>query len=583
MQVWPASGPDAHGAPQWPAATGEPVWSDAEETAGRPAEPGDVPVWPPSAIPSAIPSATPSVDPDGNTHDVRAAGLAVPGRQERPGQHERTATAGTPDPGAHAAGPVIGYAAAAPPDAGARTGDAASSSEPGTPVPGPVPPLEPEPLATPAASPGPGSPAPAEAGAGHVPGPGPSPQPGAAPTETVPTAYGLPPQPVPQSVPQSVPQPVPWTEPALGAQGPASQPDPMSGAQGPAPRPESVPQPQAQSPDPASHAQGPVSGAAHDLTARPVEPGAPPPLPEPGDQPTPPGGIPVISPSFSPSPVKPPASPDPAAPLTGEVVRGPFTPPSAVVRELPPAPTAPPPRRRGNTILIAAVVTLVVGGIGTGAFFAYQSFAAKRSASATDPIPTSEPVDPTEDPMGPAEPDPVKTEILNSERTDPGKMDVADAFAKKITVAGSTFVRVKTDVTQKCDEAAAGKFASTLTDQDCRRVLRATYVDSKKKYAVTTGIAVMPSLQAAVDVDRTKNLASNLWFRGLQGTPGSGAERVHIAGGYAAGLVWGRYIVFSYATFSDGHTPTAKEKNLGKVSGAFRDETTKVIERRVTG
>jgi hypothetical protein len=47
-------------------------------------------------------------------------------------------------------------------------------------------------------------------------------------------------------------------------------------------------------------------------------------------------------------------------------------------------------------------------------------------------------------------------------------------------------------------------------------------------------------------------------------------------------MVWGRYIVFSYATYADGHTPTAKEKDLGPVSGAFRDHIAEVIEKRVT-
>ena len=113
-------------------------------------------------------------------------------------------------------------------------------------------------------------------------------------------------------------------------------------------------------------------------------------------------------------------------------------------------------------------------------------------------------------------------------------------------------------------------------------MLRATYVDSKRRYAVTTGIAVLPTRESAVAADRAKNLESNLWFRGLPSAAGTGGERVHIAGGYAAGMVWGRYIVFSYATYSDGHTPTAREKALGRVSGAFRDQTAKVVERRVT-
>ncbi|MDP9863026.1 MULTISPECIES: hypothetical protein [Streptosporangium] len=496
MQVWPSS-PDAPGTPQWPAATGEPVWSDSDETAAGPGGAGDVAAWPP--------------DPDGldeNTVNVRAAMPAVPGHQ---GPASPPPPPG-PDPHAHASGAVSG----------------------------PVPPSGPDAALTP---PGPDvSTAPTAAGAGAQP-------------------------PVPLPAPGAATQP---SMPAPAAQSPASQPEPTP--QVPPLSAASVTGTPAPSPAPADQSA--------DSAARSPEPEMPALPPPPGDQPTPPGGIPMIAPPF---PNVPASAAPQSGPSTGVMeLRGPFTPPSAVVSEVVAAPPAPPGRSRTATLLIAAVVAVVVGGIGTGAFFAYQSFSGKETAGAApSAVSTPEAVDPTEDPA-PDEPEPVNTTMLNSEKTDPGKMTVADAFSKKVTLAGTTFVRVKTDVTQQCQKAAAGKFASALRSKDCRRVLRATYVDSKRKYAVTTGIAVLPTRESAVEVDQAKNLGSNLWFRGLPGTPGTGAERVHIAGGYAAGLVWGRYIVFSYATFSDGHTPTAKEKNLGKVSGAFRDQTTKVIERRVT-
>ena len=307
----------------------------------------------------------------------------------------------------------------------------------------------------------------------------------------------------------------------------------------------------------------------------------------PSDQETPPGGIPVVTGAAPSFPVLPPppmtSSPASAALPEGgpATTRGAFTPLSEFTPEPPPPPSAP-ARSRASTTLLAAVVAVVVVGIGTGAFFAYQSFSAKQSANATDPIPSSGTLDPTDDLDITGEPEPINTTMLNSEKTDPGTMTVADAFGKKVSVAGTTFKRVKTNVTEQCQKAASGRFAGTLRTQECRRVLRATYVDSKRKYAVTTGIAVLPTRESAVAADRAKNLDSNLWFRGLPSAAGTGGERVHIAGGYAAGMVWGRYIVFSYATFSDGHTPTAKEKSLGKVSGAFRDQTAKVVERRVT-
>ncbi|WP_204061825.1 hypothetical protein [Planobispora siamensis] len=326
----------------------------------------------------------------------------------------------------------------------------------------------------------------------------------------------------------------------------------------------------------------------------------------PVDYPTPPGGIPVITPtatlpavppppggrlpaSLPPTapdgrPLIPPPAPGGPAPSAGDsaaVERGPFQPISAVTPSAPASTPASPAKGRGKTALLAAGVAIAVVGIGTGAFFAYQSFGSGKTSSAATSVPLpSGPLDEQVEPS--AAPSPADTAKLNSELTDPGRMSVGDAFKKKVTIGKTTFTLVETHMTQDCDKAAAGAFATALRAGDCRRVLRATYVDGKKKYAVTTGVAVLPTRESAVKVDQAKNLEDNLWFRGLPGDSGTGAERVHIAGGYAAGLVWGRYIVFSYATFADGHTPTSKEKGLGKVSGAFRDQTAKAVERRVT-
>ncbi|WP_436761206.1 hypothetical protein [Streptosporangium sp. V21-05] len=403
-----------------------------------------------------------------------------------------------------------------------------------------------------------------------------SPQQPSAPPASGPRAEPLPPGPAPATLPSSFPGPV---------SGPMAAPmaAPMSA---PLAQPVTRPEPEPTSPVPTP----PLEQAAHDRRpSQAGDPGQTAVQPFPVSDATPPGGIPVVTGVAPPFPVLPPppatSTPagEPTAVLgTGQATtRGAFTPLSAFTPEPPPPPPAP-ARSRASTTLIAAVVAVVVVGIGTGAFFAYQSFSAKQSANATDPIPSSGTLDPTDDLDITGDPEPINTTMLNSEKTDPGTMTVADAFGKKVSVAGTTFTRVKTDVTEQCQKAASGRFAGTLRTQECRRVLRATYVDSKRRYAVTTGIAVLPTRESAVAADKAKNLGSNLWFRGLPSAAGTGGERVHIAGGYAAGMVWGRYIVFSYATFSDGHTPTAKEKGLGKVSGAFRDQTAKVVERRVT-
>ena len=476
MQVWP----DTH----WPAATGEPVWLDPDETIGRPGEPGDIAVWPPNA---AFPD-----DPGESTVNVRGPEPAAPGHHEQASR-----------------------------------------------------PLSPE------ADP-------------YTPGQIPSPQAG-----SYPSGPPQPPEPSPYAS-----SPAPSTEPTIPS------PLPAPATQAPTSEPELIPQVPAPPLEPVTIAPIPPQAPVHHTEPDFHTPDSGRPTLPPGsvDQETPPGGIPMLPPLFPPLPVAP--SLNQPVPTSGSLApRDAFTPASAFTPEPPASPPVAPTRSRGNTALIAAVVAVVVIGIVTGVSFAYQSFNADDSTSASDPIPTSEAIDPAEEPV--LEPEPVNTTMLNSEKTDPGALTVPDTFTKKVTLAGVTFTRVKTNITEDCRKAAAGKFARTLDSQDCRRVLRATYVDSKRKYAVTTGIAVLPTRESAIEADKAKNLNSNLWFRSLPGSAGSGAERVHIAGGYAAGMVWGRYIVFSYATFSDGHTPTAKEKNLGKVSGAFRDQTAKVVERRV--
>ncbi|WP_162641278.1 hypothetical protein [Streptosporangium sp. 'caverna'] len=552
MQVWP----DTH----WPAATGEPVWSDPEETIARPGEPGDIAVWPPDAVFQDDPG-----------ESVRGPESSVRAHQEQAGRPQ------SPEAGPYAPGQASSPEPGAYPSTTPRSPEAAPHT-PGSIQPGTYPPGAPQsPEAGPYASgqisatqPGahpPGAPQPPEAGPytpgqTSIPGQTSPPQPGAysptAPRSSEAGPYSSAPSTGP-TVQSPMPAPVtqaPTSEPELISQVPAPPLEPVTHA--PA-------SPQAPGHRPGADFHTPDSGR---------------PTPPPGtvDQDTPPGGIPMLPPLFPPLPVATPINQP--APASGALVpRDAFTPASAVVPEPPTSPPAEPARSRGNTALIAAVAAVVVIGIATGAIFAYQSISAGDPTSASAPIPAPEIIDPAQDPV--PEPEPINTTMLDSEKTDPGKLTVPDAFTKKVTLAGATFTRVKTNLTEDCRKAAAGKFARTLDGQDCRRVLRATYVDSKKKYAVTTGIAVLPTRESAIEADKAKDLKDNLWFRSLPGNAGSGAERVHIAGGYAAGMVWGRYIVFSYATFSDGHTPTAKEKSLGKVSSAFRDQTAKVVERRV--
>ncbi|GAA3528920.1 hypothetical protein GCM10022419_004690 [Nonomuraea rosea] len=253
--------------------------------------------------------------------------------------------------------------------------------------------------------------------------------------------------------------------------------------------------------------------------------------------------------------------------------------------QTPPPPPAPP--GRSKRALLVTLGALALAGVATGGFFAWQAVstptpttaAAQPSTSVTQPDSLAAGTDPAVTPTIEVP----GASVLNSEQTDPQKLSLSEAFPKKkVSAAGTTFTRVKAAIETTCEKAATGAFADALKEHKCSRVLRATYVDSKRRYAVTTGIAVLPTKDAATTADQAKSLTRNVWFRPLPGAAGTGGERVHIAGGYAAGLVWGRYIVFSYATHADGHTPEAEEKTLPKVSGAFRDQTSLVLERRIT-
>ncbi|MBB5075088.1 hypothetical protein [Nonomuraea endophytica] len=321
----------------------------------------------------------------------------------------------------------------------------------------------------------------------------------------------------------------------------------------------------------------------------------------PADSDTPPHGIPAFPgprppATNNPAPQQPPVAPphnfqpparqafgnQPFAGQQGQTQPGSlFTPGGPATPPQPGHPGPQQPPAKGKKVLLAALGVLVLAGVATGAFFAYRSINGSKpaDAAASQPPATTQPsttatTDPPDDTAG--------ASVLNSEQTDPKKLALTEAFpAKKIKIGGRSFTRVKTSMAENCEKVAAGPFADALRKQDCSRVLRATYVDSKRRYAVTTGLAVLPTKEAAVEADQAKNLSRNLWFRALPGSAGSGGDRIHIAGGYAAGLVWGRYIVFSYATYADGHTPTEKETGLGKISGGFRDQTAKVLERRI--
>jgi hypothetical protein len=167
---------------------------------------------------------------------------------------------------------------------------------------------------------------------------------------------------------------------------------------------------------------------------------------------------------------------------------------------------------------------------------------------------------------------------IRDEKKDPRPLTIGEVFpSSHIKLAGTTFVIAKTAINDHCSLTANGPFAAELTSQHCRRVVRATFVSDDKKLAVTTGIAVMPTDAAAKAAMKAQDPSHYKWFRGMKAT---GAPKIDQAGGFAASTVRGRYIIYAYATYADGHKPAAKDDTLKKVGAAFRDSTARPIERR---
>src|SRR5690606_21929002 len=116
-----------------------------------------------------------------------------------------------------------------------------------------------------------------------------------------------------------------------------------------------------------------------------------------------------------------------------------------------------------------------------------------------------------------------------------------------------------------------GDYATVLGDNECRQVVRATYANEDGTRAVTVGVAAMANSDGAQAAAEAQDPANTLWFAGLAGQEGSGAERMDIAGGHVASAVWGRYVVFSLAANADGRTPETEDPELAKVSAHLVD------------
>jgi hypothetical protein len=166
---------------------------------------------------------------------------------------------------------------------------------------------------------------------------------------------------------------------------------------------------------------------------------------------------------------------------------------------------------------------------------------------------------------------------IDNEKTDRRPLRLSDVFpARPLPLGGRVFKQDKTSVNHDCTLVARGAMAAALVRGRCRSVVRATYVDTKKRFAVTAGVVAMPTRRLAVAASRAGDPSQYEWFRGM---PGKVAENIDQAGGYAAGTVRGRFIIYSYTAYLGGQA-AADDRLLAAVGRQFVAYAVRPVERR---
>jgi hypothetical protein len=170
---------------------------------------------------------------------------------------------------------------------------------------------------------------------------------------------------------------------------------------------------------------------------------------------------------------------------------------------------------------------------------------------------------------------------IDNVATDPAPLTVSEVFpSTTVTAGGYTLSPVAQSVESSCSQAAQGAFAAALTTGKCEQVLRVTFVSHNKHWAVTAGIASLPTLAAAHQAAGTEDFGSDSWFTGLNGPADSGAGHVTTTPGYAYQTLLGRYIIFALAAPGHGKTSTRDSATLTTLSQDLTSLAAKAIVAR---
>ena len=139
------------------------------------------------------------------------------------------------------------------------------------------------------------------------------------------------------------------------------------------------------------------------------------------------------------------------------------------------------------------------------------------------------------------------------ESDDPGVLAPESLFPDEIEIDGQgAFTRVAVDDTEECAAGTHGDYGQVLTDNECRQLVRASYLSEAQNHAVTVGISAMPGDSEAETAMSAQDLVGAQWFSGLPGEEGTPAERLGYSGGHGSSGQWGRYLLFALSANSDG-------------------------------
>ncbi|GGQ19071.1 hypothetical protein BKA00_004771 [Actinomadura coerulea] len=233
---------------------------------------------------------------------------------------------------------------------------------------------------------------------------------------------------------------------------------------------------------------------------------------------------------------------------------------------------------KGRPVLIGGVAAVILAAV--GALFLIggtDSDGDQDKGGKTPEAPAAARTTPAVTPSATAT---VPVDITN-EKTDTADLTFRDVFpTETIRFGDRTYLRDRWSLNRDVTYAARGSMLAALRRDQCRKIVRATYIDPQTKLAVTSGIAVMPTKAAAIAVSKAGDPARYEWFRGMAGKRSPDIDQ---AGGYAAATVRGRYVAYAYVQWANGKKAKPGDPTIKKAAQLFLDYDLRPIVARSRG